>query len=219
MVSNKITSPHFNINMLANNRILNKAAYILGLTLVLLACKQKNNEDKKNVPVKQDVVIAPIKTPALSAIGNKIYGDFDGDGKADLATAIKIKEGKGNPIEDGTADEYKIQFSGTQLTALNTGCCEIRLINEGDLNNDGADDLSIYQAPMNGCTYSITTYSFTNGVWKQIIETFLIPTACNYLSDADLQKRVFKENDIVYYYNTDQNDENGKLIKKRVTIK
>lgn len=95
----------------------------------------------------------------------------------------------------------------------------MRLINEGDLNNDGADELSVFQAPMNGCTYSMTAYSFKNGRWKQIIETFLIPTGCDEMNDLTLQNRIFKENNAIYYYNADLNDEKGKPIKKKATVK
>lgn len=164
-------------------------------------------------------VAVELKTSGLPIIGEKIQGDFNGDRKIDTATAIKIKEGQGNPIEDGTPDEYQIQFSGNGFKPINAGCCDIRLINEHDLNNDGADEISIFQAPMNGCTYSMTTYSFVNGSWKQIVKPFSIPTGCDDISDDDLQKRIFKENKTIYYFHVDPNDGNGKLVKKKVTAK
>jgi len=122
-------------------------------------------------------------------------------------------------LKTETPDEYEIQFSGDNLKSIKAGCCNIRLINEGDLNNDGGDEISIFQAPINGCTYSMTTYSHIYGTWKQIVETFLIPTGCDTISDLDLQKRIFKENNAIYYYDTDLNDENGKLVKKKATSK
>ncbi len=186
------------------------------MTIALFSCGQ-SSQKKKRVTDKQEKV--EIKALNLPTIGEKIQGDFNGNGQADVATAIKIKEGKGNPVEDGTPDEYEIQFSGDSLKSINVGCCDIRLINEGDLNNDGADEISVFQAPMNGCTYSMTTYSFINGTWKQIVATFLIPTGCDNISDDDLQKRIFKENNIIYYYDTDPNDENGLLLKKKVATK
>ncbi|RRJ86873.1 hypothetical protein EG240_15825 [Paenimyroides tangerinum] len=45
------------------------------------------------------------------SIGEIIKGDFNGDGKIETALLVKVKQGFGNPIEDGEPDEYEIQFS------------------------------------------------------------------------------------------------------------
>lgn len=159
------------------------------------------------------------QTPKNKIIGDKIEGNFLGNGKKITVTAVKVKEGQGNPMEDGTPDQYEIRFSDSKLKPIKAGCCEIILINEGDLNKDGTDEFSIYQAPMNGCTYTLTTYSFIKGNWKKIVDTFMIPTACEGLSYDDMQNRIFRENNNIYYYETDANDENWKLIKRKASSK
>ena len=150
---------------------------LLFAAFLLISCSQKNKSEnsiiekskKDSVSVKlQDKTSQAEKTNKL-LIGEKIQGDFDGDGKNEFAFVTKTKEGEGNPIEDGTPDEYTISFSNPVLKPIIIGCCEAQLINEGDLNQDGKDDFSIFQAPMNGCTYSMTTYSLQNSNWKQII--------------------------------------------------
>lgn len=146
-------------------------------------------------------------------IGNKIQGNFLGNGKNITATAIKVKEGKGNPIENGTPDEYEIRFSDIKLKPIKAGCCEIILINEGDLNKDGTEEISIYQVPMNGCTYS-----FIKGNWKKLVDTFFIPTGCEGTSNTDLQKMIFRENKNIFYFQKDMSNANGKLIKKKVKL-
>jgi hypothetical protein len=151
-------------------------------------------------------------------IGEKIQGNFLGNGKKITATVIKTKEAKGNPVENGTPAEFEIRFSDSKLKPIKAGCCEIILINEGDLNNDGSDEISIYQAPMNGCTYTMTTYSFINGNWMKIVQPFLVPTGCENLSQKELQNRIFKENKTIYFLEKQMNDENGKLIKKKATV-
>jgi hypothetical protein len=65
----------------------------------------------------------------------------------------------------------------------------------------------------------MATYTFINGSWKQIVKPFSIPTGCDEISDDDLQKRIFKENKTIFYFYADPNDENGKLVKKRVIAK
>jgi len=150
-------------------------------------------------------------------IGEKIQGSFLGNGKKVTAFVIKTKEAKGNPIENGTSAEFEIRFSDAKLKPIKAGCCEIILINEGDLNDDGSDEISIYQAPMNGCTYTMTTYSFIKGNWIKIVQPFLIPTGCESISEKDLLNRVFKENKAIYFLEKDMSTENGKLIKKKAT--
>ena len=71
---------------------------------------------------------------------------------------------------------------------------------------------------MNGCTYTMATYSLINGSWKQIVAPFLIPTGCERLSDTALQARVFSSKGIVYYLGADANDESGKLTATEVRI-
>ncbi|SHM61903.1 hypothetical protein [Flavobacterium chilense] len=200
---------------------------ILSVLFLLASCSQKSKSENKNPEIsKKDSVSLPVptKTPQSEKtskllVGEKIEGDFDGDGKNELATVTKTKEGKGNPIEDGTPDEYTISFSNSLLKPIIIGCCDAQLINEGDLNNDGKDEFSVFQAPMNGCTYSMTTYSLKDSNWKQIIEPFLISTGCDTVTPEDLQKRIFIENKTVFKMETDPNDENLKLVRKKIDLK
>jgi len=171
---------------------------IILLTLSILSFGQNSKTDNK--------------------IGEKVEGNFSGNGKSITANVFKTKEAIGNPIENGTAAEFEIRFSDAKLKPIKAGCCEIILINEGDLNNNGSDEISIYQAPMNGCTYTMTTYSYIKGNWKKIIPPFLIPTGCENLSEKDLQNRVFRENKTIYLLEKVMNKENGKLIKKKASV-
>lgn len=204
-----------------------KKLIILPALLLLVSCSQKSKTEdinpeiskKDSVSVKTESKTSQEKKTTKLLVGAKIEGDFDGDGKNEFATVTKTKQGEGNPIEDGTPDEYTISFSTTSLKAIPINCCEATLINEGDLNNDGKDDFSVFQAPMNGCTYAMTTYSLQNSDWKQIIETFLVPTGCDGFTAEDLQNRIFIENKTVYKLETDPNDESLKLIRKKIELK
>ena len=132
-------------------------------TLIIYGCSQPATEEKVT---KEPIEKNEAKTLNLPSIGEKIQGNFDGKNPLIIAKVIKVKTGQGNPVEGGTADGYEIQFSDTTLKSITAGCCEIRLINEGDLNNDGTDEFSVFQAPMNGCTYTMITYSLVDGSWK-----------------------------------------------------
>ena len=164
------------------------------------------------------ITLASHTNAQTKTVGYIVQGDFSASGKQEVAFIVRTVAGQGNPIEDGTADEYEIQFSDISLKPIEAGCCEMQLVNEGDLNEDGGDELSVFQEPMNGNTFSMTTYTFTNGIWKELIKTFLVPTGGDYLDQEQIQNMIFKENGVLYYYVVDANDENFKLIKKKAIL-
>ena len=185
---------------------MNKIICFTIVSFLVFSCNTKNNNEitsssstAKSIDTAKSETksIQPEKTDRI-LIGPKIEGDFDGDGKDEFAIITQTKQGEGNPVEDGTPDEYAISFSNKELKPILIGCCEAQLINEGDLNQDGKEDFSVYQAPMNGTVYEMTTYSLQNLKWKQIVETFLIPTAHEELNNEEPQKRVFLENNTLY---------------------
>lgn len=155
----------------------------------------------------------------LSSVGSSIYGDFNGDGIKEYAFAVQTQKGIGNAIENGVPGTYSVYFSTENILEISAGCCEITLINEGDLNGDGADDISLYQAPLNGNTYTMSTYSFQDSIWTTLIQPFSIPTTGTVLTPTELQGRVFKEDGILYYLDTAVNDENFRLIRRQVDSK
>jgi hypothetical protein len=143
-------------------------------------------------------------------VGTSVYGDFNGDGVKEYAFCVQTENGYGNAIENGTPGAYSIYFSSATISEISVGCCEVILINEGDLNSDGADDLSLFQAPMNGNTYSMKTMSFSDSLWKVIVPTFLIPSAGSNISSEGLQNKVYVRDGIIYFQQTDFNSEGFK---------
>ena len=161
----------------------------------------------------------------IPTVGISIQGDFVGDGKKEVAIIVRIKEQVGNPADGGTAAEYSISFSTSKIksfkvgTGAQNGSSSIILINEGDLFNSGKDAISVYKDPINGCTGSMSTYLLIDRVWKQIIGSFTVPNFCDGITNNDLQKRIFKENGVVYFYSLDTKDSHFKLVKKKAVLK
>jgi hypothetical protein len=198
-----------------------KHQLFLLLACITAACN--TGEPAKDNPVQDTLTTAPL-TPAAPVAKDEphpaddsrsVTNDFNGDGHTETAFVVRTKEGHGNPVEEGVPDEYTLQFSDTALPAVNIGCCEARLINEDDLNKDGAAEISVFQAPMNGNGYTFTTWTYRKQGWGKLMDPMLIPTAGDEVADEDLRKRVFLENDTLYFMATDVNDEHFKLVKKK----
>jgi hypothetical protein len=145
--------------------------------------------------------------------GKHVTGDFDGDGKIDTAIVKQTINAKTK------AKSWALFFSDKNIIGLQLGCCDVYLINEGDLNKDNTTEISVFQSPENGCTYTWTTYSYKAGQWTELIPTFLVPTYCDPFNAKELEKKVFIENGKVYYWDIDVNDVKNKPIKKQVVIK
>lgn len=184
------------------------------IAIVFLSC-ESSAPDKKNIIEKK---VNSINENRLEMVGEKVQGDFNGDKQPEFATAVRFAEEHGNPAEGGTAAEYHLQFTNANLPSVAVSFNSFRIINEGDLDNDGGDELSLFQEPVNGCVYSMTTYSLKNNQWQQIVKPFLIMTGCEYISNEELQKRIFTENNHIYFWDVDPNDENNLLIRKQVSV-
>lgn len=146
-------------------------------------------------------------------VGQRIIGDFNGNGKLDTAFVKQTINAKTK------AKGWTLFFSDKTIPAMRLGCCDVYLINEGDLNKDKTTEISVFQAPENGCTYMWTTYSYKAGQWEKLIPMFLVPTYCDPFTAAELDKKVFTEDDKVCYWDIDPSDEQGKPSKKQVTVK
>lgn len=191
---------------------------LLGLILFFSCNEVKktetNNDTLHHVTLKEQ----PDSIPKINS--ERIEGDFDGDGQTEFAFGVKIKEGSGNPVEGGEAAVFEIRFSNNKISPINVGCCSIRLINEGDLNKDGADDLSVFQAPMNGNIYLVKTLSLKKkDQWSLIMDPLLVPVVNGDISDKALQERIFLENGLLYFLEVDIDDENFRLVKKQAVLK
>lgn len=159
--------------------------------------------------------VEPPENPQVVPDTVRVEGDFNGDGERDTAYGVLYRKA----MEVEGQDEYVIRFSDQRIKPLVTGYGEVRLINEGDLNGDGREDISVYQAPLHGCTYVMSSWAFTRGGWKQVADPWLVYSGCNYFSDDDLQSRVVMEDGIVYYYQEEPGDEHLTLVKKEMGMK
>lgn len=134
-------------------------------------------------------------------IGDKVYGDFNGDGKFEYAFRVLTKKGFGNPVEDGVPDEYELKFSDENIKPIKDNFYWFTLINEGDLDNDGSDEISVKEDPMNGCIGMVKTFTIKNEKSNYLFEPFsFYRSSCDNKMSINPQDLVEKDNGIVYFY-------------------
>jgi len=137
--------------------------------------------------------------------------DLNGDGKIETASAGPIRQFYRGRNKDGVG--WMIRFEDSTVSELPLGCCLTYMINEGDLNKNGTDELSIYAKPAdeNDCNYYFSTYTFTKTGWKKIIDPFVIANGCMGMDKQVMLSRVTLENGNVYY----SMDTLGKTVKRK----
>lgn len=137
----------------------------------------------------------------------KIYGDFNGDGKFEYAFRVLVKKGHGNPVENGQPDVYEVHFSDKNIKPIKDNFYWFILINEGDLDKDGSDEFSVREDPMNGCIGSVKTFTIKNGKSYYMIEPFSFYSgSCDNDSGINPDDLVENDNGIVYYYDMPDDD-------------
>lgn len=181
------------------------------------------NMRKLIVPFIILLLISSCKKEKQVLIGKQIQGDFNGDSKLETAYL--------NSEFDKTMNltEYTIIFSDSSIQYMKvakTSSGKVQLINEGDLNDDKADDISIsYEQNKTIPISHMETRSFKNSGWNTIIEYFTMYVGFDTLSHSKLQSVVSKKNDSIIYYTYGNNisfNENLKKVNtpiKRNTIK
>ncbi|MBV8253640.1 MAG: hypothetical protein JO154_13615 [Chitinophaga sp.] len=147
-----------------------------------------------------------------------ITGHFSGKAQEDTAIISIITPASNTEAPEDAQDKYGVNFDAhSGIPALPPFWGAIYIVNEGDLNGDGKDDITVFNEPLHGCTFSCTTWTLTaNNEWKQLFPALLVPTGCEPMSDSAMQARVFKENGKIYRWEEDVNDDN--FTQKKVEV-
>lgn len=178
--------------MIDRNKIVTRSIIGLGILLSIMSFQhQINTED---------------------LVGLEVKGDFNGDKKIEEARSGPIRQFYPDKNIDGVG--WMAQFEDSTIKELTLGCCLSYMVNEGDLNNDGADELSIYaySGNMADCNYYYSTYTLTKKGWQKIIGPFVVANGCEGFQSENLLSKVTKDEKGAVYY---QVDTLGKSVKKR----
>ena len=196
---------------------MRKVFSLVILFMFISACSQ----NKKKISLIQKKEITKPENGILEKTAvNTLIGNFNGDNKIEIAY-VDQKNSSVDFLND------------TMIPIiLNSNTGEFRLFNEGDLDNDGSNELSVYQSYDDIDFDIMTTYSFKDGNWTEIIESFQIFNNGKRLSDKEIENKVFTKNKIAYYYDFEDfekvlikhaenltmgiSNRNYKIIKKKV---
>ncbi len=189
-----------------------KVLYLL--PFLMLSCKNEPAQTpnaKDRVPSEHDSKQAKSASVSL--------WDFNGDGKDDNDVTVKLAQSLAEDEDNPTQGNWEIIFNNKTLPNLHLVGGTPTPIGEGDLNGDGAAELTIVQEPNHGCTYDLTVWSFQKGKWKQVFGPELVPTSCEPVNADSIDSLIVEQNGKVYFYKADLNDEHFSKVKTEVKLK
>ena len=102
-----------------------------------------------------------------------VIGDFNGDGKSEYAALYHyskpIPEFKSHQFIDDYYHFCKIHFSDDTLTRIQLVYVGCNLVNEGDLNGDGSDELGFFNVVGNTRWGNYSVLTFVDGEWHELV--------------------------------------------------
>lgn len=121
--------------------------YTASLFIFAISACKKEPAETATAPVEATDTLAKPAAVNVEKNADISLWDFNGDGIADDEITMHLVEGEGNPAEDGTPDSYTVIFNNKSLPEIAIGCCTPIPVGEGDLNGDGAAELTLIQEP------------------------------------------------------------------------
>jgi hypothetical protein len=140
----------------------------------------------------------------LSVEGVFLRGDFNGDDKYEYAWVQLFKYDSLGNCEPSC--EQKVVFSDPFISEIKTGRDYYggSLWNQGDLNKDGADEISLIPFGDASEWSYCALYSFQNGKWFQPIEPFTVyGTGGDYIDQDSIDP------EYIYIHSSEYDNERG----------
>ncbi|EIJ44203.1 hypothetical protein BegalDRAFT_3385 [Beggiatoa alba B18LD] len=164
----------------------------------------------------------------VNALNNKsipedaIQGDFDGDHKTEFAwITSNIKEPQtGDNMDECEGGDCRciIHFSNSMIKEIVVSMCigADLLQNEGDLNDDGGDDIALVPSWWTSCWQAAHIYTLKNQQWREMIKPFSI--YCAQLEEnPDIVRKVGHH--LIEIEETHIDDDTFQVKKRTVKVK
>ncbi|MFM8371816.1 MAG: hypothetical protein ACKOCO_05490 [Bacteroidota bacterium] len=125
------------------------------------------------VPEKKVTEAVPMETRKVP----EASGDYDGDGRTETVRMTRPKDfgdSSGNLFDEDKL-VVTIAFPGSELPTISIKeSVTVYLVNEGDLDGDGADELGVVPGRGYGIWSWYHLYTFKKGQWSKLIYPFRV---------------------------------------------
>lgn len=194
--------------------------YFLILILICFTTACKFRDDAKTAEavailkkIEKDAAIQQRRPPpvVVKKGTDTLYttGDFNGDRRRDTAYAFM----SGTPTINSPYEVWNVRFTSGSLPDLKPIDGRTRIINEGDLDYNGTDELSLFSESIHDCSLSLTTFTIEKGKWVVFTGPRNLGMDCSPLTDEDLQKRLVLENDTLIFWRGERTNNVYRLDK------
>jgi hypothetical protein len=123
-------------------------------------------DDVWKICVESDLQTDRLLSSGGAIPSNAVEGDFDGDGLTDYMWLEIINK----------TEECKIRFSGAIPPLIVGTCLGGSPVNEGDINDDGTDEVGLLPIWESSCWKGYFVYTFKDNQWVEVLEP--ISTHC-----------------------------------------
>jgi hypothetical protein len=194
-----------------------KIALLFTFVYFFCACggSETNNGSEKKEAAQKDSSFINKNNKGSAVIPDSVKGDFNGDGKTEFVWLEPVEQDSAGNC--GNHCECLVKFSDASLPLIRLGkdLYGGHLINQGNLNDNGADEFSVVPFGDASEWSACTVYTLKNGKWEQAIEPFSVFGSADDYVSKDPQKKGFA---IISVY--ENSDKEGIVLKtKSVKIK
>lgn len=163
------------------------------------------------------------KKDAASIPEGAVEGDYDGDGKTEYVWLVAPKlPQEGGEDNFGACEgecECYLKFSNHKIPSVKIAdCIGGTPVNEGDLNDDGADEIGLLPDWWTSCWRGYQVFTFRANNWKYAVKPFT--THCNQWDEKDfdpIKKDDSKKGYVIIQY-ADFSDEGPVTLHKSIPV-
>lgn len=140
-----------------------------------------------------------------------IQGDFDGDSYSEY---LYLEQPSPDKIEAEICTT--VLKSNAALTDMVFNSCRSSILNIGDVDDDGTDEIQLVTTGTNGTWLSVGLLAYVNGKWKHCIDPFMINNAAH--SMKQYIEKIGQGKVKIYYHDVSENTDFEHPLSKTVRV-